>query len=113
MLDGGARNRDKVVDIQNFWKSKRRSVPPSEHSNVCTQHRNQRKVVETTSNLLHKANVYASPATVTFSGKFSDPPNPDQKQPHPHKRYNMEYRSHNLVTGYPTNTDCFNFYRNN
>ena len=106
----GSRNQDKVADIEKFWHSKRRSVPPSENPKKCTRQAKNHEIVQ---NLLHKSNVLSSPAPIEFKGKYSAPPNPDKNKPNPHKRYNMEFRPHNLVTGVPTNKTCFNFYRNN
>ena len=39
------------------------------------------------------------PTSVKYDGHFSQPPNPQQKSPHPHKRGTLEYRPYNLING--------------
>ena len=57
--------------------------------------------------------VFASdkPAEIIYKGYKHSPPNPDQKRPHPHKRFNNEYRPLNFIHNGPTNTTEF-FKRN-
>ena len=57
--------------------------------------------------------VFASdkPAEITYKGHKHNPPNADQKRPHPNKRFNKEYRPLNFINYGPSNTTEF-FKRN-
>ena len=48
-----------------------------------------------------------NPRSINLVSKYSHPPNPKQEHPHPHKRYNMEYRPFNLINGTPSGTKTF------
>ena len=47
------------------------------------------------------------PSDIVYKEYKCNPPNPDQKSPHPHKRFNMEYRPLNIIDGKPINTEAF------
>ena len=57
--------------------------------------------------------VFASdkPAEIVYLGHKHNPPNPEQKRPHPHKRFNNEYRPLNLINNTPVSTT--KFYKHN
>lgn len=50
--DYQSRKRDKSVELQHKWRSKRRSTAPVEHERVCTKHVGHRRVIDNAKSLL-------------------------------------------------------------
>ena len=71
------------------------------------KHEEKRRVMDNARNLLLEAKTNSRPSDQAYVGWKSDPPNPSGKRPHPHKRFNMEYRPVNIVIGTPSNATNF------
>ena len=106
------RDRDVIVDVNQKWKAKRRSIAPILNPKATLDHAGQHKrEVDDARALQYTAIAQSRPQTAAYVGAKSNPPNPSQKRPHPHKRFNMEYRPSSIING--TVSSTADFYRNN
>ena len=99
------RQKDSIVDLDHVWKAKKNSIS-LDKSKVCFRNEKFHRNYDTMKLCMETA-YPAKPTNRVYSFGYSHPPNPTGVRPHPHKRFNMEYRPFNVVSGIPSNTEDF------